>query len=170
MKIYVGQQRRCTTALGRPFFRACSFPFLHHASVQPFLDEPHDAPICYPVLDELHQPFVRQRIEKARECPDPAPSSPSSSAVRCRAHPALDAGCVQAGIHTRIPESQFRRWRSTLRRLRAGRFCLPAPELRAVFSARRSCRYTSYAPASLDTLLASAYGRGPGGWTRVASP
>jgi hypothetical protein len=26
---------------------------LQHASVQPFLDQPHDVPICNPVLDEL---------------------------------------------------------------------------------------------------------------------
>src|SRR3984885_3334878 len=65
MKINVSQQRRCTATLGRPFFRACSFPILQHAGVEPFLDQSHDAPICYPVLDEFHQPFVRNRIEKA---------------------------------------------------------------------------------------------------------
>src|SRR6202050_3106982 len=65
MKINVSQQRRCTAALGRSFVRACSFPILQHAGVEPFLDQAHDAPICYPVLDEFHQPFVRQRIEKA---------------------------------------------------------------------------------------------------------
>src|SRR6202795_449529 len=65
MKIYVGQQRRSTAALGRPFFRACSSPILQHARVEPFLDQPHDAPVRNPVLDELHQPFVRKRIEKA---------------------------------------------------------------------------------------------------------
>src|ERR1700692_4646677 len=65
MKINVSQQRRCTAALGRSFFRACSFPILQHARVEPFLDQSHDAPICNPVLDELHQPFVRNRIEEA---------------------------------------------------------------------------------------------------------
>ena len=63
MKIYVGQQRRSTAALGRPFFRACSSPILQHARVEPFLDQSHDAPVRNPVLDELHQPFVRKRIE-----------------------------------------------------------------------------------------------------------
>src|SRR3989454_4915803 len=55
---------RGTTALGRPFLRPYPFPILQHAGGQPFLNEPHDAPICYPVLDELHQPFVGKPIEK----------------------------------------------------------------------------------------------------------
>src|SRR5882757_5063032 len=65
MKVDVGQQRRGTAALGRPLFHSYPFPILQHAGVEPFLDQSHDAPICYPVLDELHQPFVRDRIEKA---------------------------------------------------------------------------------------------------------
>src|SRR6266478_5446309 len=65
MKIDVRQKRRSTSALGRPFLGPYSFPILQHAGVQPFLDEPHDAPICNPVLDELHQPFVGKPIEKA---------------------------------------------------------------------------------------------------------
>jgi hypothetical protein len=63
MKIDVRQKRRSTSTLGRPFFRPYSFPILQHAGPQPFLDEPHDAPICNPVLDELHQPFVGNPIE-----------------------------------------------------------------------------------------------------------
>src|SRR6266478_3931766 len=65
MKINVGQQRRGTAALGRPFFHSYPFPILQHAGIQPFLDQPHDAPICDPVLDDLHQPFVGKPIEKS---------------------------------------------------------------------------------------------------------
>ena len=65
MKIDVRQKRRGTSALGRPFLRPYSFPILQHAGSQPFLDKPHDAPVCYPVLDELHKPFVGKPIEKA---------------------------------------------------------------------------------------------------------
>src|SRR6267378_3980134 len=61
MKIDVCQKRRSTSALGRPFLRPYSFPILQHAGVQPFLDEPHNAPVCDPVLEELHQPFGRVR-------------------------------------------------------------------------------------------------------------
>jgi hypothetical protein len=46
MKIDVRQQRRCTAALRRPFFRPYPFPILQHAGVEPFLDQSHDAPIC----------------------------------------------------------------------------------------------------------------------------
>src|SRR5467141_1435671 len=67
MKIDVGQKRRSTSALGRPFLRPYSFPILQHAGVQPFLDEPHNAPICDPVLHELHKPFVRKAIEKGSD-------------------------------------------------------------------------------------------------------
>src|SRR6266478_6189099 len=65
MKIDVRQKRRSTSALGRPFLHTYSFPILQHAGIQPFMDEPHDAPICDPVLHELHKPFVRNSIEKA---------------------------------------------------------------------------------------------------------
>src|SRR5258708_31889799 len=99
---------------------------------------------------------------KSCEYPDRAPSSPFSSAVPYRARPALDAGFARAGTHTKNPGSRFRRWHSTPPRSRAGRFCLPAPELRAVFAARRPWGYTPYALALLGTLLASAYGRDPG--------
>src|SRR5882762_2975036 len=64
VKIDVRQKRRGTAALGRPFLHPYPFPILQHASVEPFLDQSHDAPICYPVLDELHQPFVGKPIEK----------------------------------------------------------------------------------------------------------
>ena len=48
-----------------PTSLACSLPILQHAGVQPFLDEPHDAPVRDPVLDEPHQPFVVERVEEA---------------------------------------------------------------------------------------------------------
>src|SRR6266853_3143718 len=58
---------RGTTALRRSFFHTCPFPILQHARVEPFLDQSHDAPICYPVLDEFHQPFVGKPIEKVAD-------------------------------------------------------------------------------------------------------
>ena len=64
MKIDVGQERRGTAALGRPFFRPYPLPILQHAGLQPFLDEPHDAPVRDAMLDELYKPFVRNRIEE----------------------------------------------------------------------------------------------------------
>src|SRR5437667_320318 len=51
MKIDVRQKRRSTSALRRSFLHPYSFPILQHAGVQPFLDQPHDAPIGHPMLD-----------------------------------------------------------------------------------------------------------------------
>ena len=65
MKIDVCQKRRSTSALRRPFLHTYSFPILQHAGPQPFLDEPHDAPVRNPVLNELHQPLVGNPIEEA---------------------------------------------------------------------------------------------------------
>src|SRR6266567_498664 len=65
MEIDVRQQRRCTAALRSPFLHTDSFSILQHARVQPFLDEPHHAPVRDAMLDELHQPLVRNRIEEA---------------------------------------------------------------------------------------------------------
>src|SRR5882762_9804867 len=65
VEVNVSQPRRCTATLGRPLVRPYSFPILQHAGIQPFLDPPHDAPICDPVLAELHQPFVGKPIEKS---------------------------------------------------------------------------------------------------------
>src|SRR6266478_5504340 len=67
MEINVSQQRRGTAALGRPFLHPYPFPIRQHAGVEPFLDQSHDAPICYPVLDEFHQPFVGKPIEKVAD-------------------------------------------------------------------------------------------------------
>jgi hypothetical protein len=39
-------------------------PQVQHARVQPFLDVTHDAPVCDPVPDELHEPSVVQRVEE----------------------------------------------------------------------------------------------------------
>jgi len=63
VEIDVCQERRSTAALWRSFLHLQVLPILQHAGVQPFLDEPHDAPVRNPVLDELHQPFVRNSVE-----------------------------------------------------------------------------------------------------------
>jgi hypothetical protein len=64
MKIDVGQKRRGTSTLGRPFLRPYSLPILQHAGIEPLLDQSHDALIRNPVLDELHKPFVGKPTEK----------------------------------------------------------------------------------------------------------
>ena len=53
--------------LWRSFLHTYSRPIFEHARVQPFLDEPHHAPVRYAMFDELHQPFVRDRIEGSHD-------------------------------------------------------------------------------------------------------
>src|SRR6516164_6437934 len=65
VQVDVGQQRRCTAALGCTFFHSYPLPILQHAGIQPFLDEPHNASVRNSMLDELHQPFVGNLVEKA---------------------------------------------------------------------------------------------------------
>src|ERR1019366_9875471 len=52
VKVDVRQERRGTAPLRRSFLHPQVFPIFHHASPQPFLNEPHDAPVCHSVLDE----------------------------------------------------------------------------------------------------------------------
>ena len=156
VEIDVRQQRRCTAALRRPLLHSRPLPFLQHAGVQPFLDEPHDASVRNPVLDELARAIRGRWHRRTHGCRRRAPSSPSSSAVPCRARPAHYAGCAPAGTRTRSRGSPSRRWRSAPRRWRAGRFCPPARERRAVAAARLPSRCTPDEPASLGTPRASA--------------
>ena len=62
VEVDVGQQRRCTAALGCTFFHPYPLPVLQHAGIQPFLDESHNASVRNSMLDELHQPFVRNLV------------------------------------------------------------------------------------------------------------
>src|SRR5712671_587554 len=65
VKEHVGQERGNHSALWGSFLDGLPSALLHHAGAQPFLNEPHDARITNPVLDELHEPSVIERIEKS---------------------------------------------------------------------------------------------------------
>jgi hypothetical protein len=67
VKIDVGQQWANTPALNRPYFTLHPLTLFQHARLEPFLDQAHDAPVGYAVLDKLHQPSV---IESVIELPD----------------------------------------------------------------------------------------------------
>ena len=62
---------RCSPAAAKYFRPAANllhdgpFSLFQHARAQPFLDEPQEAPVRDPMLEELDQPFVRRTIEKA---------------------------------------------------------------------------------------------------------
>src|SRR2546425_858113 len=64
VQVEVGQQRADAPALDRPHLTPYPLALLQHAGVQPLLDEPHDAPVRHPMLDELHQPPVVEGVEK----------------------------------------------------------------------------------------------------------
>src|SRR5262245_51508998 len=63
VQVHVRKQGRDASSLRSAHLTRSPFPILQHAYVQPFLDETHDAPVRYPVLDELHEPFVGDGIE-----------------------------------------------------------------------------------------------------------
>ena len=62
----VGQERRYAPPLWRPLLTPCPLPVLQHPGVEPFVDQAQEAPVCDPVLDELHQPTVVDGIEEPR--------------------------------------------------------------------------------------------------------
>src|SRR5262249_52135882 len=67
MDIDVRQQRADTTALNRPYLTLHSPALFQHACLKPFLDQAHDAPVGYAVLDKLYQPSL---IESVIKLPD----------------------------------------------------------------------------------------------------
>jgi site-specific DNA recombinase len=51
-------------SLRGPFLRLEPPAILHHARLQPFLDQAHDPSVCYPMLDELYQPSMFDFVEE----------------------------------------------------------------------------------------------------------
>ena len=61
----VRQERTCATPLGRPFLLLSPVPILQHARLEPLADVADDALVPTPVLDNLHQPCVVNRLVQA---------------------------------------------------------------------------------------------------------
>src|SRR6266704_3865445 len=79
--------------LRRPHVTARPLPVRQYACAQPFLDEPHDAPVRYPVLAELHQAFVVDGIEETPNVRIQHPvhvlsMDPDTECVQCVVRPA----------------------------------------------------------------------------------
>jgi hypothetical protein len=81
VKIDVRQPRRRTAALRRAFRHSCSLPLFQHTGVQPFLDEPYDAPVRDAVLEKSDEPSVVDGVKGpydtlpiSRTCPSGSPS------------------------------------------------------------------------------------------------
>ena len=106
VQIDVRQQRRSYCPLRSTLSpSSTTSPSSDHSRLQPFLDQAENAAVGDAVLDELHQPFVRQIVEKSPNVTVQNPVHPSSASSRRTTHPALDADCALAGSHTRIPEN-----------------------------------------------------------------
>ena len=138
-------------------------PVLQHARVQPLLDEPHDAPVRNPVLDEFHQPRMVERVEEILnvhiEHPVHLPrQQPDRERIQCvmRATPRAEAVREAEEVRSRRSRSAPRPWL-------AGLSCLPASARRAAGVDRPLSRCTPAAPASPGTPLASAAPTGPAG-------
>src|SRR5580700_5958735 len=67
VQVDVRQQRADTPALNRSYLALYSLALFPHARLEPFLDQAHDAPVGYAVLDELYQPSL---IESVIKLPD----------------------------------------------------------------------------------------------------
>ena len=64
VEIDVRQQRRHAAALRRSLLHSRSLSLFQHAGVQPFLNEPHDAPVRDSVLEKLDEPSVVDGVEE----------------------------------------------------------------------------------------------------------
>jgi hypothetical protein len=74
MKIDIRQQRANTATLNCPYLAFHPFALFQHAGFEPFLNQAHDAPIGYAVLDKFHQPPL---IESVIKLPDVGIEHPS---------------------------------------------------------------------------------------------
>jgi len=66
VQVEIGQKRADASALNRPSLATCDLPVLQHTGSEPLLDQPHDAPVPDPVLDERDQPLVSKGVKKRR--------------------------------------------------------------------------------------------------------
>jgi hypothetical protein len=63
VQVEVRQQRRNHCALGRPLLTRRHQPVFQDTGLEPFLDQPEDAPVADPVFQEADQPVVADRVE-----------------------------------------------------------------------------------------------------------
>src|SRR5262245_43228032 len=64
VEVHVGEQRRGRSSLRCPFRCLRPFPVLDDSCLQPFLDEAQNALVCYPMLEEFHQPGLIELVEE----------------------------------------------------------------------------------------------------------
>ena len=98
VQIDIRQQWADAPTLHGSYLTLDSLALLQHASVQPFLDQTHDAPVGYAMLDEPHQPSV---IESVVKPPDVGIEHPG----RLVEYAGLAAGVVFCGTGGLLPTS-----------------------------------------------------------------
>ena len=64
MQVEVRQQRTHAPTLNRSHFTLYPLTLLQHACLEPFVNQAHDAPVCYAMLDKLPHPSVIERVIK----------------------------------------------------------------------------------------------------------
>src|SRR5215472_8703707 len=64
VKIDVRQQGADTAALNRSYLTLYSLALVQHARLAPLLDQAHDVPVGYAVLDKFHQPSLIESVIK----------------------------------------------------------------------------------------------------------
>ena len=111
VKVDIRQQWRCTSALRRTCLHKRSRSLFQHARVQPFLDEPHDAPVRYPMLEKPDQPLVRQPIKEAAHVQVQHPVHTSLMESTEQGVQRFMLVALLAGTHKRSRGSQFRKSR-----------------------------------------------------------
>ena len=62
VEIDIRQQRANTATLNCPYLAFHPFALFQHAGFEPFLNQAHDAPIGYAVLDKFHQPPLIESV------------------------------------------------------------------------------------------------------------
>jgi hypothetical protein len=65
MEVYIGQQRRDGRSLRSARFAGFPLVLFNDSSMEPFANQAQQPPVSYPVLEELHHPFVADVVKEA---------------------------------------------------------------------------------------------------------
>jgi len=65
MEVYIGQQRRDGRSLRSARFAGFPLVLFDDSSMEPFANQAQQPPVSYPVLEELHHPFVADVVKEA---------------------------------------------------------------------------------------------------------
>src|SRR5207245_10486168 len=81
VEIDVRQQPADAATLNGSYLTLHSLALFQHARLEPFLDQAHDAPVGYAMLDKLYQPSLIESVVKLPDVGIEHPVHPSRSAL-----------------------------------------------------------------------------------------